>query len=698
MKIRFFMSIVGLFAALWRRLSRAKSLQTRVNTATSEPRMLAEDVDDADRNSLLGVVGTQSKQDGGPDRASVSEEVPEEEDVPERKPQPYGSSVAIVPSASPSSVDAAVPVVSGTDNGVADDAELDPLQADGGETLPEATDSSVVAVADGAVEIGADAAAEVTAEQDDSASVSPVLVTSDAISLPEDAAATVTDDVPEPLGRLLDESPPISSDQLEATSSTESEVDGSDTIIEATPEPLTGQVARPKQRRRRPAVHRDRRGKRRAVPASEAESLADPGSPSPTPAVRPPAEAKLRLSLDQIRRTVDLSVVLTRPDGFPESVEVQTAQAAVSYSTEAYDEQRYDDLDLPWTSELLDGELRFASADGLQWLRSARKVHIFAEDTDEPELISLSAVRAGMAHTLVCRIGDVEAVCLAAVSTGSQKLQTHEQEHGIPEGWMVLSDYIPMHAAKSPLPPDMQPLDPGEGLEIVFVGGPPIRAKVYDAGHPPQISITPAPGSAMVTIDGKPATLSPDGAWIAPGWDAPGQHMVDVTPGPSKSYEIAADPWSSSGWEFWDAYPERFKGSVTGPWAQSRICGARVRGPADGTVVAAETKPTLVALGLKSGATPLQRRDDAVVSVGLMAGPPAFLLSATGSRRTQGRIVWLGLASTQGISRQHDKEWVNTVRSATARRLRLDQADVLGEDAWRKAKERARRLRRRLRA
>jgi hypothetical protein len=43
----------------------------------------------------------------------------------------------------------------------------------------------------------------------------------------------------------------------------------------------------------------------------------------------------------------------------------------------------------------------------------------------------------------------------------------------------------------------------------------------------------------------------------------------------------------------------------------------------------------------------------------------------------------------------HDAEWVAIVRSAAARRLPLMQADALGEDSWRKAKERARRLRNR---
>lgn len=174
----------------------------------------------------------------------------------------------------------------------------------------------------------------------------------------------------------------------------------------------------------------------------------------------------------------------------------------------------------------------------------------------------------------------------------------------------------------------------------------------------------------------------------------PGQHMVDVVPGPSASYEIAADPWAAAGWDFWDAHPGRFGNRAPGPWARAEICGAQIRGPAGEVVFAAETQPTLITLGLRSGATSLQRRGDVSVSIGYMAEAPAFLLAATGQRRTQGRVVWLGLTPASQASRRPDPDWVAVVRTAASRRLPLDRSDALGEDSWRKAKERARRLKR----
>jgi hypothetical protein len=382
--------------------------------------------------------------------------------------------------------------------------------------------------------------------------------------------------------------------------------------------------------------------------------------------------------------------VLTRPDGFPDRV---TLQVDIERSIEAYDAQRYDDLDLPWTDGLLEGELRLASADGFRWVRSARQIHIFAADPNEPDLISVGAARLGVEHALVCRSSDVADVRSVAASAGSSDLHAHEHWQGIPDGWMVLSGYTPSRALALPLPIGFRPLDPGAGLEILLEGGLAIRPRVYANHLPPRILVSPV-GIASITIGGQPATLSASGAWEAPGWDAPGQHIVDVVPGPSASYEIVADPWATGGWDFWNAHSSRFGNQPQGRWARAEICGGQIRGPAKETVFAAETQPTLIALGSRGGATPLQQRGDLSVSVGFMAEPPAFLIAATGQRRTQGRVVWLGLTPTpQGFARS-DPDWVAAVRTAALRRLPLDRSDAFGEDAWTKAKERARKLKR----
>ncbi len=447
----------------------------------------------------------------------------------------------------------------------------------------------------------------------------------------------------------------------------------------------------PRLRSPQPAIHRDRRGTRR--PVGPADVPVVPPAPVAGGSSRLPAEAWLRLSLHPIGRTAKLSLVLARPEGFPDCV---TVTIRGQRTIEAYDAQRYDDLDLSWTAELLVGELRVDSAEGLQWVRSGRQVQIFAEDPSEPDLLSVGAARAGARHAIICRCEDAPAVCAIATSAGSPELTPHERWEGIPSGWAVLSGYRPIRAA-SPVPePALRPLDPGSGIAIKLTGGLAIRPKVFAEGHPPRIVVDALPDSISVSIGGRPAFQGAGGGWEAPAWDTPGQHIIDVVPGPSLTYEVTADPARTDGWPFWNAHEERFGRGSASPWARAQICGAAVRGPAGEAVVAVETQPILIALGARSGAVVLQRRGDAPVSLALVPEPTTYLFSARGQRRSQGSVIWLGLAgeqATQG-SRRNDPDWAAVVRTAASRRLALRGADTAGEDAWRKAKERAHRLRR----
>ena len=439
------------------------------------------------------------------------------------------------------------------------------------------------------------------------------------------------------------------------------------------------------QRPPRPAIYQDARGGRRR------STLATERPRPPERTGRPPAEAKLRLLIHPIQRRASLSVVLARPEGYPESVTVHIdgGQTAI----DAYDEHRYDDLDLERTTKLLDSELRVASSEGFHWVRSARQLHIFTEDQSESGLISVGTVRAGATHTIVCRSADAEAVQNAATATGSPPPATDTRLRDVPEGWTLLTGYAPAHTATRRLPEGLQPLDPGTDVKIEFEDGLEVQNRAFAEGHPPRITISPEASRASVTIGGQPATLAAGGGWVAPGWDAPGHHMVDVTPGPSAKYEIVADPWSSQSWKFWNGHPGRFCNHIGDAWGETEICGASIQGPEGQAVIAARADPILVALGARGGATQLRRRDGMEVSMGLAAEPPAFLLSARGQRRTQGRVIWLGLAPSTAKPKGDDPAWREAVRWAAARRLRLEGGGPCAEEAWRKAKRHARRHR-----
>ncbi len=469
---------------------------------------------------------------------------------------------------------------------------------------------------------------------------------------------------------------------------------GSDVLTDCVPEDAAADVGngeepvRPRLRPSKPAQHRDRRGQRRVLPPQPATSAEQPSRGRG--ALRAPAEAKLRLMLHPIRRAAALSAVLARPDGYPDHV---TLLLGGHVKISAYSEDRYDDLDLEWTADLLSREVRLDCNEGYQWLRSGRRIHIFSEVADEPGLISVGSASLTSPSTIVCPSEDVAAVCIVAKACGSSDLISHDHWNGIPDGWTILSGYHPTRAATAGLATWLTAVDPGVGSEIRFGEGLRVRSASFAEGSPPKIEIIPFPSGAAVTIDGQPAVLHEDGAWRADGWDRPGDHLVDVVPGPSAAYRIVQDPWSEQGWETWDAHPERFGALSHAPWAKAQICGGSVSGPGGEYVVAAEAMASVICLGLRRGAVALRGRPDAPVAVGLLKEPPAFLISASGPRRSQGRVAWLSPTAPSSTIRAIDPNWIAVVRSAASRRLPLDGGGFSAEAAWRRARDRARRHR-----
>ena len=226
-----------------------------------------------------------------------------------------------------------------------------------------------------------------------------------------------------------------------------------------------------RQRPDKPAQHRDRRGQRRTLSKRPAAVL--PAHSQPTAALRTAAEAKLRLMLHPVRRAANLSAVLARPAGYPDLI---TLPLGGRTKVRAYNENHYDDVDLEWSDGLLSGEVRFDCDEGYQWLRSARRVHIFSEAPDDPGLISVGSAALMSPSAIICRQEDTGAVRSAAETCGSPELISHDRWTGIPDGWAVLSGYRPAHAASAGLEAALTALDPGIGAVISMSGGLQIRA------------------------------------------------------------------------------------------------------------------------------------------------------------------------------------------------------------------------------
>jgi len=401
------------------------------------------------------------------------------------------------------------------------------------------------------------------------------------------------------------------------------------------------------------------------------------------------AEAKLRLAVDPIRRYVALSLVLDRPEGFPDTVEIDFNGPQ---TVGAYDASRYDDLDLAWTAELLAGELRISDQrQRLEWLRSSRDIHLFAPG--ELDLLSVSAARIGAEYAVICQQRDAAGVFAVAESAGSSPLTVVDTWKGLALGWVVLCGYTPTRPIAAVADPRLSSLDPGSGTEIGFNGGLRVRANHFAEGHAPRIIIEPLAPNSRVLIGGRPASQDVSGAWIGPAWDEPGSHLIDVVGGPSVTYSIDSDPGRERDWPI---PADALAPFGMPPAVHAALIGAFVQPLSRQMLLATEPSQSVVALGHRAGAQALVPRADAPAGVAALAFEAVFLVISSGSRRRQGRVLWLGTRPPGNVhsGRRPDMAWVSAVLGASARRLDVHPSEDDAKRAWRSTVAAARRMRR----
>jgi hypothetical protein len=447
----------------------------------------------------------------------------------------------------------------------------------------------------------------------------------------------------------------------------------SDTIEE---ESGTDTSSRPK------AIFRDRRGSRRTVVQTEGS---EPRRDRRVAAERQ-ADAKLRLMIDTIRKRVAVSVVPTKPEGFPEEVDIGGS------AVQTFNESRYDDIDLDWTTDFLDGEIRLKDeAQKLEWIRGARPFHLFTAVSGEPDLLSVSASPLGRECTIVCRERHIAEIEAAATEAGSPTLRRLAGFEGFPPEWAVLEGYEPVRALDEP-PEWLKPLDPGTEVLITLSGGLEIRPETYAEGEPPRIRIGGMPSNCKVFIGSSLAEEREDGGWTAPGWDMPGRHTIDIVPGRSLSYEIMADPALRGGWESWSAH-----GALTPALSgAAAVCGAMTYCPDGRTVLATEPASSVTALGAQQEIKLLAKRLDAPAAVAALPFEPLFAILSSGGRRDNNKILVLDfpVSGADRKPQKRDGRWVSTVRDMAARRVPVSPETPAAMAAWRSATREARRWRR----
>ena len=273
----------------------------------------------------------------------------------------------------------------------------------------------------------------------------------------------------------------------------------------------------------------------------------------------------------------------------------------------ALQDEWYQDVVLPNLGHLLRKGIEWAGFlpehDRFRASLSGRDIYVLARHNEISGFVSTPRLILGEEHVVLCVEERLSEVRIAIALTGSPEPTLLNVDNGIPAGWAGLRGVVPRTPiAPSPDGDILDALRPRADVEIALVGGIRIDRQSWLTSFPPNIRLRGDTSTiGAVTIDGHETTVTPEGNYIVPGWDSPGDHSVWCTSG-SRTYSIRS---GAEEWQAWDAYKWSL-GELAAQASLSRpgICGVLVRAPnagrSDGRAVVVPSS-NLVLIGAAPG-------------------------------------------------------------------------------------------------
>jgi hypothetical protein len=447
-----------------------------------------------------------------------------------------------------------------------------------------------------------------------------------------------------------------------------------------------------------PAVPMPRRYQPAARVAARKRS-AGGARPRQQPAERPcPIQVRLRI---RTGGAVMLSLLPRRRSGMPQEVEVcRAGESPLTLS--AFHEAWYEDVIPPdLDSVLRNGAAWYANRpDGrLQWMLSGRNLYVLSPRDELSGYISAPRLILGDEHAVLCIAALREQVLALLEQCCGTTPASIDPADGLPPGWIGFRGVCPIRSLPASSSPDiLDALRPAAHVQITMRGGIRLQYSQWLVGFPPAIRLVGAESGVQlaVTIDSHAAACQPDGAFTAPGWDQPGDHLV-ACGSLTRRYSLVAPPDS---WESWPAHCQ--SGNLA-------ICGAAV-----GSISASEVRPAVVVpatnpllLGQYPGQIYLCPARTGML--GFCAGAPPFrpvwAVPATPLKadKSTARILLLGWPAPLEASGQTRasgtavRQWVQAILDCSRKGLRLAEETPEASAIWRAWREQAKTIWRRTR-
>ena len=406
-----------------------------------------------------------------------------------------------------------------------------------------------------------------------------------------------------------------------------------------------------------------------------------------------------------------VSLLPCRLPGLPERLIVSSTDGEVALV--ALQDDWYQDVVPGNLGDLLREGLVWNCSDiGQEWLLSGREVFVLAHGTTHRGFVSCARLTLGRRQLVLCtvaQLGPVEDALRVAGCTGWSQLH---QDDGAPSGWCLLRDVVPQKPVPQSSASDiLNILRPLPEIEVALEGGVRLAHSNWLLGYPPAIKIYGDPEHTdAVLIDGKRATVSEPGGYVAPGWDAEGSHQVSCT-STNKRYSLVR---IQANWAYWPAYSFTMS-SARGDDSKFEFCGPVVRpvtinGESNHRQVVQVPATNPILIGACPGQVFSMRSRPDLWGARCLGLPPFDAVWALPRQplhcekcankilRVRAPTPGVGSASQKLVGGRRDlKRWCLLILDATRKGLAVEPASPPTAELWKEYKQVARSLWRRLR-
>ena len=334
-----------------------------------------------------------------------------------------------------------------------------------------------------------------------------------------------------------------------------------------------------------------------------------------------------------------------------------------------------------------------------RWVLGRRDMYVLArgDDAGLSGFVSVPRLVLGAEHVVLATTRRRDDVLAALTQAGcAQAKIMDETVEGVPAGWLLFRGVMPARAVQGSDDADiLNALRPVAEIAPHFSGGIRLAKRVWMLGHPPRISFTgDISGQFEVKIDGESARVSPEGDYVAPGWDKEGRHSLWYA-GRLCKYLLMR---GTEQWSAWGAYDFGTGAAICGACTlpQNEARGHQVRVLAHNPVLIGAVPGQILKCNLRA-----DMQSDAVVL--FVPFPPVWALPADplhADKRTA-RITLAGSlqnvrTTPVKISSRSAKRavfaWCAAINEAGCKRLALATEDLSALALWREYRRAAKKI------